>query len=165
MDIVHLHVALIGPYPVFIKKAVKSLFIDSSLRELDLGVLPVRGVDDGGAADLGDLLAVSVEAPAADLAAADDVLDEEDPVAEAERELVEQLDVLEDVVVARPGVAVLVVVTVDQQLHDRLHHVGRYQGLLLFLGRYQRNPGIVSTLKYKIDVVRELLACTIRLDE
>ena len=52
VDIGHLHVALIGPYPVFIKKAVKSLFIDSSLRELDLGVLAVISMDYGCAANL-----------------------------------------------------------------------------------------------------------------
>ena len=52
VDIVHLHVALIGPYPVFIKKAVKSLFIDSSLRELDLGVHAVISMDYGCAANL-----------------------------------------------------------------------------------------------------------------
>ena len=52
MDIGHLHVALIGPYPVFIKKAVKSPFIDSSLRELDLGVHAVISMDYGCAANL-----------------------------------------------------------------------------------------------------------------
>ena len=52
VDIGHLHVALIGPYPVFIKKAVKSLFIDSSLRELDLGVLAVIRMSYGCAANL-----------------------------------------------------------------------------------------------------------------
>ena len=52
VDIGHLHVALIGPYPVFIKKAVKSSFIDSSLRELDLGVHAVISMDYGCAANL-----------------------------------------------------------------------------------------------------------------
>ena len=79
--------------------------------------------------DLCDLLAVSVEAPAADLVRSDDVLDEEDAVGEAQAEFVEQLDVLEDVLVGGPGVAVLVVVAVDQKLHDRLQGVGGDQGL------------------------------------
>ena len=78
---------------------------------------------------LRDLLPVPVEAPAADLVAADDVLDEEDAVGEAQAEFVEQLDVLEDVLVGGPGVAVLVVVAVDQKLHDRLQRVGGYQCL------------------------------------
>jgi hypothetical protein len=47
-----------------------------------------------------------------------DILDEENPVAEAQRELVEKLDILEKVVVAGPRVAVLVVVPVNQQLQQ-----------------------------------------------
>ena len=61
---------------------------------------------------------MSIEAPATDLIASNHVLDEEDPVGEAEAELVEQLNVLEDVFVRGAGVAVLVVMPVDQQLHD-----------------------------------------------
>ena len=49
-------------------------------------------------------------------------------------ELVEQLDVLQDVVVGGAGVRVLVVVAVDEQLHDRLGRVCSNQRLL-FLGR------------------------------
>ena len=45
-------------------------------RKLNFRVLSVGGVDDGGAADLGDAFAVAVEAPAADLVRADDVFDE-----------------------------------------------------------------------------------------
>ena len=74
---------------------------------------------------------MTVETPAADLVAADDILDEEDAVAEAKAELIEQLDVLEEVVVAGPGVAVLVVVPVDEQLDDRLHVVCTDESLLL----------------------------------
>ena len=55
-----------------------------------------------------------------------DILDEEDPVAEAQWQLVEELDVLEQVVIAGPRVAVLVVVPVDQQLH-------RVQALLMYI--------------------------------
>ncbi|TNN39006.1 hypothetical protein EYF80_050830 [Liparis tanakae] len=57
---------------------------------------------DGGAADLGQLAALAVEGPAADLVS-DHVLDEEDAAVEAEGQPVEQLDVLQQVVV---GVAV-----------------------------------------------------------
>ena len=46
------------------------------LRELDLGVLSVCGVDDGGAADLCDSLPVAVKAPAANLVRTDHILDE-----------------------------------------------------------------------------------------
>jgi len=67
-----------------------------------LGLLLLRGVDDGGAADLGQLAALAVEGPAADLVS-DHVLDEEDAAVEAEGQPVEQLDVLQQVVV---GVAV-----------------------------------------------------------
>lgn len=63
-----------------------------------LGLLLLCGVHDGGAADLGQLAALAVERPAADLVA-DHVLDEEDAAVEAERQLVEELDVLQQVVV------------------------------------------------------------------
>ena len=48
------------------------------LGELDLGVLPVRGVDDGGAAHFGDPLPVAVKGPATNLVGSDNVLDEQD---------------------------------------------------------------------------------------
>ena len=48
-----------------------------------LCVLPIRGVHDGGAADLGNLLAMAVEAPTADLVTSDYIFDKEDTVAEA----------------------------------------------------------------------------------
>ncbi len=51
------------------------------------------------------------------------------PVAEPETELVEELDVLQDVVVGGARVGVLVVVAVDEELHDRLLRVGGDQGL------------------------------------
>ena len=51
-SIEHLHEILIGPCPVFVKKAIESLFIDSSLWELNLGVLTVRCIDNGCAANL-----------------------------------------------------------------------------------------------------------------
>jgi hypothetical protein len=46
-----------------------------------------------------------------------DILDEEDPVAESQRQLVKELDVLQQIVVAGPRVAVLVVMPVYQQLN------------------------------------------------
>lgn len=63
-----------------------------------LGLLLLRGVDNGGAADLGQLATLTVEGPAADLVP-DHVFDEEDTPVEAERQPVEQLDVLQQVVV------------------------------------------------------------------
>lgn len=63
-----------------------------------LGLLLLRGVHDGGAADLGQLAALAVERPAANLIS-DHVFDEEDTAVEAEGQPVEQLDVLQQVVV------------------------------------------------------------------
>lgn len=63
-----------------------------------LGLLLLGGVDDRGAADLGQFAALAVEGPAANLVA-DHVLDEEHAAVEAERQPVEQLDVLQQVVV------------------------------------------------------------------
>ena len=55
----------------------------------------VRAVDDGRTADFGNLLPVSIVRPAADLLAANHVLDEQDPAVEAQRQLVKQLYVLQ----------------------------------------------------------------------
>lgn len=63
-----------------------------------LSLLLLGGIDDGGAADLGDLTALAVKGPAADLIP-DDVLDEQDPPVEAQGQLVKQLDVLQHVVI------------------------------------------------------------------
>lgn len=63
-----------------------------------LSLLLLGGVDDGGAAHFGDLAALAVEGPAADLVP-DDVLDEEHASVEPQRQLVEELDVLQHVVV------------------------------------------------------------------
>lgn len=67
-----------------------------------LGLLLLCGVEDGGAADLGQLAALAVKGPAADLIS-DHVFDEKDAAVEAEGQPVEQLDVLQQVVI---GVAV-----------------------------------------------------------
>lgn len=51
----------------------------------DLGVLLVGAINDRRAADFGDLLSVSVVRPAADLLAANHVLDEDDAAVETQR--------------------------------------------------------------------------------
>lgn len=61
-------------------------------------MLLLRGVDDGGAAHLGQLAALPIEGPAADLVP-DHVLDEQHSAVEAQRQLVKQLDVLQQVVI------------------------------------------------------------------
>lgn len=76
-------------------------------------MLTVSAVDDRGATHLGDFLSISIEHPAGNLAGANDVFDEEDSTRKSQRQLVEQLDVLQQVVVAGVCVAILVVVTVD----------------------------------------------------
>ena len=48
----HLHQVLVWSCPVFVEKAVERLLVDPSLWELDLGVLPVCGIDYGCTADL-----------------------------------------------------------------------------------------------------------------
>ena len=63
-----------------------------------LSLLLLRGVEDGGAAHLGQLAALAIEGPAADLVP-DHVLDEEDAAVVSHRQPVEQLDVLQQVVV------------------------------------------------------------------
>lgn len=63
-----------------------------------LGLLLLSGVHNGGAADLGQFAALTVERPAANLVP-DHIFDEEDAAVEAERQPVEQLDVLQQVVV------------------------------------------------------------------
>lgn len=59
----------------------------------------VRGIDDGFAADLCDLLGVAVECPAADLSSSDYVLDELYPLPKPHRQLVKELYVLQEVVI------------------------------------------------------------------
>ena len=70
---------------------------------------------------------MAIEAPTADLVAANDILDEENPVAGPQTKLVKEFNVLEKIVIASTGGTVLVVVSVDKQLHFQL------QGLLLLL--------------------------------
>ena len=83
---------------------------------------------------------MTVKTPAANLITSNDILYEEDPVAESETELVKKLNVLQQVVITGPGVTVLVVVPVDQQLHHRLHVVGRDECLLLPLAGDKGHP-------------------------
>ena len=72
---------------------------------------------------------MTVEAPATDFIGTDDVFDEEDPVAESQRQFVKQLNVFQQVVVRSSRVRILVIVTVDQQFDDWLRSAGIYQGL------------------------------------
>lgn len=78
------------------------------------------GVDDGRGRNLCHLLSVTVKGPAADLIASNHVFDEEDTSRESKAQLVKQLQILEQVVITGRRVAVLVVVTIDQQLDDGL---------------------------------------------
>ena len=64
----------------------------------NLGLFFLCGVDYGCAADLRQFASLSVERPAADLVA-DHVLDEENTAIVAQRQLVKQLNVLQQVVV------------------------------------------------------------------
>ena len=48
----HLHQVLVWSCPVFVEKAVERFLVDPSLWKLDLGVLPVCGIDYGCTADL-----------------------------------------------------------------------------------------------------------------
>ena len=59
----------------------------------DLGLLLLRGIDNGGAAHLGDFAALPVERPAADLIP-QNILEEKQPPVEAQGQFVKQLDVL-----------------------------------------------------------------------
>lgn len=70
-----------------------------------LGLFLLCGVYDGGAANLCQLAALTVERPTADLVA-NDILDEEHAAVEAQGELVKQLDVFQQVVIRvaeKPG--------------------------------------------------------------
>jgi hypothetical protein len=64
-----------------------------------LGVFPISGVHNGGAANLCYLFTVAVKTPAAYFCGADDVFDEKHSATESQREFVEQLDVLQQIIV------------------------------------------------------------------
>lgn len=81
-----------------IDQDVQGLLKDPGLWELHLGLLLLRGIDNGGATHLRDFAALPVERPAADFVA-QHVLEEEQPPVEAQGQLVKQLDVLEEVVI------------------------------------------------------------------
>ena len=102
------------------------LLEDARVGKLDLGLLLLGRVDNAGAADLGELASVAVEVPAADLLGAGRVLDEVNARLELGRHALEQLDVLEQVVVGRARVRVLVVVAVDEQPDAGLVGGGEY---------------------------------------
>lgn len=65
-----LHELLIGRLAAFVEQYVQGFFVNACLGTLDFRVLFVGGIDDGGAADLWDLLAVTVEDPATYLTSA-----------------------------------------------------------------------------------------------
>lgn len=92
-----------SPVLGLIQEDVESLLVDPGLRELNLGLLLLCGINDGGAADLSNLASLAVERPAADLVP-DDVLDEQHAAVEAQGELVEQLNVFQHVVIRVAGI-------------------------------------------------------------
>lgn len=77
---------------------VEAFLVDSSLWKLNLRLFLLSSVNDRRATDLGDFPLVTVERPHAYFVA-DDILDEKDAAVETERELVEELDVFQHVVV------------------------------------------------------------------
>ena len=81
-----LHEVLVRPSPVLVQETVESLLVDARLRELHLGVLPVRSVHGSCTANLRDFFSVAVKAPATNLVAADHILDEKHPITEPETE-------------------------------------------------------------------------------
>ena len=72
-----------------------------------------------------------IKGPTADLIGSYDILDEEDSVGEPERQLVEQFDVFQDVVVGGTGVRIFVVMTINQQFDYGFHGIGRDQSLVV----------------------------------
>ena len=72
---------------------VQGLLKDPGLWEFHLGLLLLCGIDNGGAAHLGDFAALPVERPAADLVP-QNILEEKQPPVEAQGQFVKQLDVL-----------------------------------------------------------------------
>lgn len=85
-------------FPVILLLLLCSRWSERGLTHSHLGLLLLCGVDDGGAADLSQLATLTVKGPAADLVS-DHVFDKQDAAVEAERQPVEQLDVLQQVVV------------------------------------------------------------------
>lgn len=71
---------------------------EACVRSPYLGLFLLSGVDNGGATDFGNLAALAVKGPAADLVP-DDILYEEDPSVEAQRQLIKQFDVFQHIVV------------------------------------------------------------------
>lgn len=105
---------------ILVQDNVQRLLVYPRLRILDLGVFLVGRINDGRTTYLGYLLAVAEEGPAANLVRADHVLDEQNATTETQREFIEEFDVLQQIVVRGVRVRVLVVVSVYQELDDRL---------------------------------------------
>jgi hypothetical protein len=128
-----LHELLVGIVAVLVQQCVECFLVDARFWEFNFCVLSIGAVDDGSAANLGNLLSVSVKHPTSDLTRSDDVLDEQNATREAQRELIKQFNVFQKVVVAGVRVAVLVVVAVDEELHDGL--CARAYQVILLCGR------------------------------
>lgn len=77
----------------------------------------VSGVDDRSATNLGNLFAVSIETPTTNLIATDNVFHKQYSFAEFQCQLVEHVQVLEQILVRGAGVRVLIVMSIDEQLH------------------------------------------------
>lgn len=105
---------------ILVQDNVQRLLVYPRLRILDLGVFLVGRINDGRTTHLGHLLAVAEEGPAANLVRADHVLYEQNATTETQREFIEEFDVLQQIVVRGVRVRVLVVVSVYQELDDRL---------------------------------------------
>ena len=80
-----------------------------------LGIFPVGGIHNCSAANLTNPFPMTIKTPTANFVGTNDILDEKYTTTKSKGELVKQLNVFEEVVVRRTGVAVLVVMTVDQK--------------------------------------------------
>ena len=84
---------------MLIQQNVQGLLVNSRVRELDFCLRFLRGVDNRRATNLGEFLAVAVKSPTADFVVTDQVLDEQNASVETKRELVEEFDIFQQVVV------------------------------------------------------------------
>lgn len=80
----------------------------------------VCGVDNGCATNFSYFLPIAIEHPASDLTRSNHIFDEQYTAGESQRQLVKQLNILQQVVIACVGVAVLIVMAIDEQFNDWL---------------------------------------------
>ena len=64
-----------------------------------LRLFPFGGVDNGGATHFGHFVLVAVEGPTADLLTPNHVFNEQNPIVEAQTQLIKEFDVLQQIVV------------------------------------------------------------------